>query len=177
LALNTRFLFHKPIPIELLGVHIPVIDVINPKRSSSTMLFNSERTPRLSYRSSISKPLTPLQSPIQKKAQQLPSLASPPSTPRNSVQYLESVFNPSSNTTQRPNTAITFYHQCRRADESITLHALTELNRNNWKNKIEKVKDIKAKKQPIFEVVHSVQKCEFFSNMSIYHMITFSKFF
>jgi hypothetical protein len=70
---------------------------------------------------------------------------------------------------------ITFYHQGRSVDDTLTLYAPNEPNRKSWYEMIQKQRDIKFKRQPAFDVVDCVKRYEFFAEIKIHHMVVFGK--
>lgn len=70
---------------------------------------------------------------------------------------------------------ITFYHQGRSVDETHTVYAPNEQNRKTWYETILKQRDIKFKRQPVFDVVDCVKRFEFFAEIKTHHMVVFGK--
>ncbi|CEP07864.1 hypothetical protein [Parasitella parasitica] len=70
---------------------------------------------------------------------------------------------------------ITFFHQGRNLDGTFTLYAPNEHNRKTWDQVIQKQKDIKFKRKPLFDVVASVKRYEFFAEIRAHHMVIFDQ--
>ncbi|KAI8637471.1 CNH domain-containing protein [Parasitella parasitica] len=70
---------------------------------------------------------------------------------------------------------ITFFHQGRNLDGTLTLFAPSEHNRKTWDQIIQRQRDIKFKRKPLFDVVDSVKRYEFFAEIRVHHMIIFDQ--
>jgi hypothetical protein len=142
----------QPIPIELLGVNLPAIDEACPvkrKRSSSTLLFS---TSSYSEKTGSSTTTTTTASKI---------------SPSMDNQLL--------NNTIRLGVPITFYHQGSNVDDTLTLYAPSDQNRKSWISIIQKQREIKFKRKPIFDIVDAVKRFEFFADITVHHMVTFDQ--
>ncbi|GAA5816202.1 hypothetical protein MFLAVUS_009728 [Mucor flavus] len=114
----------RPIPIELLGVHLPETDhSLQKSRSPSTRI----------------SPDQPL--------------------PQNTKQGVP----------------ITFYHQGSNAYDTVTLYAATENSRKSWNTAIQKQREIKFKRKPIFDLVDTVKRYEFFTEITVHQMVIFDQ--
>ncbi|KAF1796532.1 hypothetical protein V8B55DRAFT_1469504 [Mucor lusitanicus] len=138
----------RPIPIELLGVILPPLPdlcTLQRKKSSGTLLFSSSPAPSTASSNSNNK------------------IA--PSTAHN--QILDSG--------PKQGAPITLFHQGRNVDSTYTLYAPTEHNRKTWNEIIQKQRDIKFKRKPLFDVVDSVKRYEFFAEIRAHHMVIFDQ--
>lgn len=70
---------------------------------------------------------------------------------------------------------ITFYHQGSNAYDTVTLYAATENNRKSWNTAIQKQREIKFKRKPIFDLVDTVKRFEFFTEITVHQMVIFGK--
>lgn len=60
-------------------------------------------------------------------------------------------------------------------DGTYTLYAPNEHNRKTWNEVIQKQREIKFKRKPVFDVVDSVKRYEFFAEIRAHHMVIFGK--
>lgn len=141
----------------MLGVNIPIDNPIQRKRSSSTLLFTN---------SSFSSEKTSLGSTTTTTTT---TSKISPSSPTLDNQILNN------NAATRLGVPITFYHQGSNVDDTLTLYAPTDQNRKAWNNIIQKQREIKFKRKPIFDIVDAVKRFEFFAEITVHHMVTFNQ--
>lgn len=72
---------------------------------------------------------------------------------------------------------ITFYHQGSNVHDTLTLYAPTEQGRKSWNTAIQNQREIKFKRKPVFDIVDTVKRYEFFAEIAVHQMITFGKLF
>ncbi|KAL9544966.1 hypothetical protein PS6_008487 [Mucor atramentarius] len=138
----------KPIPIELLGVILPPLSdacSLQRKKSSSTLLFSSS------------------------------TASSPTSTSSNNRISPSTAHNQILDSGPKQGSPITFFHQGRNMDGTYTLYAPNEHNRKTWNEVIQKQREIKFKRKPVFDVVDSVKRYEFFAEIRAHHMVIFDQ--
>ncbi|GAN05538.1 CNH-domain-containing protein [Mucor ambiguus] len=140
----------RPIPIELLGVILPPLSdscTLQRKKSSSTLLFSS-----------------------------LPISPAPSNTSNNNNKIApSSTHNQILDSGPKQGAPITLFHQGRNVDSTYTLYAPTEHNRKTWNEIIQTQRDIKFKRKPIFDLVDSVKRYEFFAEIRAHHMAIFDQ--
>lgn len=71
---------------------------------------------------------------------------------------------------------ITFYHQGSNVHDTLTLYAPSEQGRKSWNTAIQNQREIKFKRKPVFDIVDTVKRYEFFAEIAVHQMITFGKF-
>ncbi|KAG2201247.1 hypothetical protein INT47_006750 [Mucor saturninus] len=69
----------------------------------------------------------------------------------------------------------TFYHQGSNVNDTLTLYTPTEQGRKSWHTAIQNQRDIKFKRKPVFDVVDTVKRYEFFAEIAVHQMITFDQ--
>lgn len=70
---------------------------------------------------------------------------------------------------------ITFYHQGGNANDNFTLYAVTDQSRKSWNTAIQKQREIKFKRKPVFDVVDTVKRYEFFIEITVHQMVLYGK--
>ncbi|CAO3648387.1 unnamed protein product [Mucor hiemalis] len=68
---------------------------------------------------------------------------------------------------------LTFYHQGGNIDDTLTVYAPSEQNRRSWDTAIQKQRDIKFKRKPVFDIIDTVKRYEFFAEIAVHHMVVF----
>ncbi|KAI9249880.1 CNH domain-containing protein [Sporodiniella umbellata] len=143
---------NRPIPIELLGVSLPSVDKNTVQRSSSALLTTAAERLTTGRYSNGTNGL---------------SQSRHPKTNSNDALL--------SNNLVKLGSPITFFHEGRMTEDSYTIFAPSEHNRNTWNDTITKQKEAKLKGHHVFQINKAVKDYEFFADMSIHHMVVFDQ--
>lgn len=76
----------------------------------------------------------------------------------------------------RTGAPIRFYHQGRSAEDAYTLYAPDQVNRKAWHDTIQKRREIKFRRKPVFGIADSAKRYEFFADIKAHHMVLFGTY-